>query len=45
MNEKKIQLSGSKSEYSEQPLLENLNRLQIDGEEARNVDDAIEILR
>lgn len=26
------------------PLLENLNRVQIDGEEARTVDEAIEIL-
>lgn len=26
------------------PLVENINRMQIDGEEARNIDEAIQIL-
>lgn len=30
---------------TEEPLIENLNRLQIDGEEARSVDEALQLLR
>lgn len=30
---------------TEPPLIENLNRLQIDGEEARTVDEALDLLR
>lgn len=30
--------------HLEAPLIENINRLQVDGEEARTVDEAISIL-
>lgn len=30
---------------TEQPLIENVNRLQFEGEEARSVDEAIRMLR
>ena len=29
----------------EEPLVENLNRLSIDGEEARTIDEALNVLR
>lgn len=50
--DKKQTLDGGESKEQQQqpthlevPLEENINRLQIDGDEARNIDEAITILR
>ncbi|CAG9759311.1 unnamed protein product [Ceutorhynchus assimilis] len=41
---KKKESENAVTTYLDEPLVENLNRLQIDGEEARTVDEAIQIL-